>query len=203
MYNSILLSILSFATVTSLAAVEGASIHGQILDENGVSPMAGLWIYCDSKGTKVTQTDAMGRFDYPIGSEPTIHILPYSSEVVGRSVIVSVAEFKDKVIRFSIERGVNLEVRVKDRQGNPLANATVSWQWGGAGSGTTNERGTATIGRISRFKNGDVVVKMPGCKDVKLEFVNAEVYARDGIDVVISDSPLAEPQNAQTADGKF
>ena len=144
----------------SCAAAEDLILKGQLLDENGMAPLANLYIFSDSRGTKVTQTDAMGFFDYPVKKGlKRIHVLPYSSEVVGRSVFINVDDFRDSVFKIVVERGVTLRVKVVAKNGKPIAGAKVSWYGSGGARGVSGADGIAQVGRISRYKNGNVLVR--------------------------------------------
>jgi hypothetical protein len=147
-------------------AEEQLVLEGQLLEEDGETPLAHQNVYSDSVGTKVAETDAMGFFKYPVkNGAKYIHVLPWSREIVGRSVFIDVEDFKDSVFKIVVERGVALQVKVVAADGTPIQNAEVSWQGSGGASGKSDAKGFAQLGRISRYKNGHIRVRVPGCKD--------------------------------------
>ena len=175
-------------------------MRGQLLDENGMAPLANQDIYSDSVGTKVTKTDALGFFNYPVkDGEKSIHVLPWSSEIVGRSVFIEVADFKTSVFKIVVERGVTLMVKVVANDGSPIPGANVAWVGSGGAGGVSDDSGMARVGRISRFKNGNVVVRVQGCKEVSKNDMCAATYVDREIVLVVPD--YAVPQAEKPAQG--
>lgn len=189
-----LLGLLLTCLSTVVHAEEVTVLHGQLLDENGMAPLPSQDVYSDSVGTKVTTTDANGCFDYPVKpGQTSVHVLPWSRQIVGRSVMIDVQDFKNEVFRIVVERGVVLRVKVVDPAGVAIDGAKVAWVGSGGASGESGHDGIALVGRISRFKTGDLVVSIKGCKDVKKVDLCAASYVTKEIVMVVPDYPKDVP----------
>ncbi len=180
-------------------AEEVTILHGQLLDENGMAPLPNQDVFSDAVGTKVTTTDANGCFDYPVKpGQKSVHVLPWSRQIVGRSVFIDVNDFKNEVFRIVVERGVVLRVKVVDDAGGAIEGAHVGWVGSGGASGESGHDGIALVGRISRFKTGDLVVSIKGCKDVTKPDLCAASYVTKEIVMVVHDYPKDVPVETKT-----
>lgn len=193
------LALISLSTVC--LAEEQLVLRGQLLDENGMAPLAHQDVYADTKGTKVAQTDAMGFFEYPVKKgAKKIHVLPWSRDIVGRSVFIDVEDFENSVFKIVVERGVTLKVKVVAADGSPINQAQVIWQGSGGANAKSDADGLALLGRISRYKNGHILVKVPGCKDTTSKLgLCAATYVDRVITVVVPDYNTEVATNGETA----
>ena len=177
-----------FILCAQCAAEDNDFVRGQLLDENGMAPLANQEVFSDSVGTKVAVTDSMGYFNYPIkNNEQVIHVLPWSKEIVGRSVFINVSDFKGSVFKIVVERGVTLLVKVVASDNSPILGASVSWVGSGGAGGESDENGIARVGRISRYKNGGLLVRVTGCKEVSKNDLCAASYVDREISITIPD----------------
>lgn len=193
------LLILSAFVACCCGAEVVTSVRGQLLDENGMAPLANQDVFSDANGTKVARTDSAGYFDYPVKEGQTrIHVLPWSREIVGRSVFIEVSEFTNSTFKIVVERGVTLMVKVVAKDGSPISGAKVSWVGSGGASGESDDSGIARVGRISRFKNGNIVVRVNGCQEVVKADMCATTYADREVVMVVADYLVPVPAKPES-----
>ena len=173
-----------------VAAVKGAqapvAVKGIVYDEFTNKPIPNLGIYAGPSEGKVTVTNSRGEFSYPV--EPgleTVHVLPFSNSIVGKSLFVNVEEFRNKVVKIVVERGMKLRVSVHDTQGKPIAGAGVTWTRAGGCHGKTDKNGIAVIGMVSRFREGTLTVKASDHVGWSRDGIYAPPYADSGINVTL------------------
>ena len=173
---------------TKPVATENDSIviKGVVYDELTNAPIPNLGIYKDTDSHKVTVTNKKGEFRYPVkAGDKEIQILPYSDKIVGKSIFINPAEFKGRVIKIYAERGMKLNVQVKDEAGHPIEKANVLWMCAGGCGGKTDKTGRVVIGMVSRFRNGCISVSAPGYDSWSNGDVYAPLYANGGLTVTL------------------
>ncbi len=156
------------------------NLHGILLDEITEQPLAGVTLYGDERGTRLTESAADGTFVVTVPADKKfLTLVSYRVDVVGKSVKVEVKAFSDKPIRIVVERGQRLEVQVRDEKGGAIPNAQVRWSAAGGASAKTDVTGNVMLGMVSRFREGRLSISCPGYKDYDVVGIYAPFYAKN------------------------